>query len=86
MLIFFKKYVEQDIISVGSQFESTSARRENIEVNGLDALKVTVTTPSLAGWKSQRVYITGGQYIYAIAADLDNQTENQILSTFVFIE
>jgi len=86
MVIFFPKYVEQDIISVGSQFESTSARRENIEVNGLDALKVTVTTPSLAGWKSQRVYITGGQYIYAIAADLDNQTENQILSTFVFIE
>ncbi|MEI7720061.1 MAG: hypothetical protein WCI89_02545 [bacterium] len=48
---------EQFIAQMGKQFGDRQEKRESISVNGLSALKVTVTTPSIPSWIFKAVII-----------------------------
>jgi len=75
---------------MGHQFEQRNVTRQEITINGWKALRVTVTTPEIAGWSMSDVLITGEKYIYRIwMGDPRLQfadVEQKILSTLRFME
>ena len=53
--------------SFGSQFEDRKSTEEKIEINGVSADLVTVTTKSFPNWYGRMVFIDHGDFIYQIS-------------------
>ncbi|OGC69133.1 hypothetical protein A2415_00230 [candidate division WWE3 bacterium RIFOXYC1_FULL_39_7] len=51
----------------GAQFKDRMQDTERININGLDAIKVTTTAPSIESWKSVSVIVVDNEYIYKIS-------------------
>ena len=88
--IFFYTNLDEAINDMGHQFEQRNVTRQEITINGWKALRVTVTTPEIAGWSMSDVLMTGEKYIYRIwMGDPRLQfadVEQKILSTFKFLD
>ena len=84
-----QKTVEALIKDMGDQFgEQRREKRENIIVNGLPALKVTVTTITIPDWIYQSVFIEQAGKIYvisngAVANDLFDEFYNSFKITSI---
>ncbi|MBU1202683.1 hypothetical protein KKH39_01430 [Patescibacteria group bacterium] len=57
---------ETPIKNVGTQFSDRQEKRENITVNGVSAVKVTITTPSTPSWIYEVIVLENGNYSYLI--------------------
>jgi hypothetical protein len=58
---------ETPIKDTGKQFSDRQEKRENITINGISAVKVTVTTPSIPSWVYEVVKIEQDNYSYLIS-------------------
>ncbi|MDP2704627.1 MAG: hypothetical protein Q8P01_05495 [bacterium] len=59
--------VEGLIQDMGKQFSDRQEKRERITINGVSALKVVVTTPSIPSWVYEAVVVEQGNRIYYIS-------------------
>lgn len=84
--ISFPENMASAIAGMGSQWVSRIIKQEEITVNGLEALVVTVTTLDTPGWKSTHVFIETNTRIYELGFDPEDPTDQAILSTFKFLE
>ncbi len=67
--IYDKQFSDVEPITrgMGAQFTDRQEKRESIMINGLPALKVIVTTPSIPDWYLEEVFIESQDYIYEIS-------------------
>ncbi|MDO8482708.1 MAG: hypothetical protein Q7S86_02730 [bacterium] len=49
---------------IGNQFSDRKVIKEMLTINGIQATKITVTTPSLSGWKDEEFFIERGDTIF----------------------
>ena len=80
--IYFPTDIDSAIDRIGSQFTNRSVIHEEIILNGVPSLLVTVNTLEIPGWKSTVVFVLGRGHIYEIHGDLEDQTFLAILGTF----
>lgn len=64
--VYTNKDMEELIKQMGSQFADRKESRQNITVDGVPALLVTVTTNQYNDWISKEVYIKKGDKTYSI--------------------
>ena len=58
--------VEQYIKDMGRQFSDRQEKRENITLNGIPAVKVVVTTPSVPTWDYEAVIVQQQNHFYVM--------------------
>lgn len=83
--ILFPEDINKAIDRIGDQFTERMVEREEVTVNGLDALLVTVTTPDDPSWKATSVFIVGQRYIYEIGIDPEDSIERAVLTSFTIL-
>lgn len=89
-LLYFDKTdgkTEELISDMGKQFKNKRReRRENILLNGIQALRVIVTTTSIPNWKHEQVFIEKGTTLYVVSnGAIPNSDFELFYQSFMFI-
>lgn len=89
VLVYDKRSVglEEVIGEYGKQFSDRLEKRQKIMIDGIPALKITITTPSNPSWILEETVIEHGGYIYLVGnGAVENALFNDFYNSFKFLK
>lgn len=58
--------IETPIKEAGKQFSDRQEKKENISINGISAIKIIITSPTVSSWIYEAVVVKNGNYSYLL--------------------